>query len=106
MACHPAAAEPLPCRPIFDALEGVGEGCAFEPFRIVEHVGDGAAGKIIIVEWQHYARQQDAGALAFDRRPGAGRIHTARNKLFRSFGDEAFLCLGRGWRQRGALFGQ
>jgi hypothetical protein len=36
--------------PVFCALERVGEGGALEPGGVRQHVGDGSAGQVIVVE--------------------------------------------------------
>ena len=45
---------------VFDALDRIGQGRAFEAIRIGQDVGDGAAGELIVVERQHDVGQQDA----------------------------------------------
>ena len=55
---------------VVDAFERVGQGLALEALRVGEHVADGAAGQVRVVERQLDIGLQHAVALALDRSCG------------------------------------
>ena len=69
--------------PIFDALQRIGQGGAFEASWIGQDVGNGAAGELIVIEDQLDAGEEDAIALSRDY-PLATGIETPVRSTMRS----------------------
>jgi hypothetical protein len=101
-----AAHDPGLAEPIFGAFERIGEGFAFKPSGVRQHITDGGTRYFRIVEWQDNIRQQDARTLAFG---DLARLHQVRtdalgdplglllNEVFLRLGDlrpEPLLLLG------------
>lgn len=74
-----------------DALERVGQGLAHEFLRVCEHVSDGGAGEILVVERQDHIREQYAVALMGDDALRRGLRDAARSRDVLGLpGDEGF----------------